>query len=56
VLGFIVVVFTYFPGLPDGSFFNQKSHFGENFQGLRLNNVDIFYVRLECFTDIRDIL
>jgi hypothetical protein len=29
-------------GLPDGLFSNQKSQFGENFQGLRLKNVDIF--------------
>jgi hypothetical protein len=28
--------------LPDGLFTNQKSQFGENFQGLRLKNVDIF--------------
>jgi hypothetical protein len=29
-------------GLPDGLFPNQKSKFGKNFQGLRLENVDIF--------------
>jgi hypothetical protein len=33
-------------------FFNQKSHFGKSFEGLRLENVDIFYDHLEYFTDI----
>jgi hypothetical protein len=28
--------------LPDGLFSNQKSQFGKFFQGLRLENVDIF--------------
>jgi hypothetical protein len=44
------------PGLPDGSFANQKSHFGIIFQGLRLVNIDIFYGHLEYFMDIWDIL
>jgi hypothetical protein len=43
-------------GLPDGSFSNQKSQFGKNFQGLRLENVDIFYGHLEYLMDIWDIL
>jgi hypothetical protein len=34
-------------GLPDGLFSNQKSHFGLIFEGLRLENVDIFYGHLE---------
>jgi hypothetical protein len=42
--------------LPDGLFSNQKSQFGENFRGLILRNVEIFYGHLECFTDIWDIL
>jgi hypothetical protein len=41
--------------LPDGSFSNQKSQFGKIFQGLRLENIDIFYGHLECFMDIGDI-
>jgi hypothetical protein len=44
------------PGLPDGSFSDQKSQSGKKFQGLRLENVDIFYGRLEYFMDIWDIL
>jgi hypothetical protein len=44
------------PGLPDGLFSNQKSQFGKNFLGLRLDIVDIFYGHLECFMDIWDIL
>jgi hypothetical protein len=43
-------------GLPDGLFSNQKSQFGKIFQGLGLENVDIFYGHLEHFTDIWDIL
>jgi hypothetical protein len=32
------------PGLPDdGLFSNQKSQFGKKFQGLRLENFDLFY-------------
>jgi hypothetical protein len=46
----------YQPGLPDGLFSNQKYQFGENFQCLRLKNVDICYDHLECFTGIWDIL
>jgi hypothetical protein len=30
------------PGLPDGLVSNQKSQFGENFDGHRLKNVEIF--------------
>jgi hypothetical protein len=30
-------------GLPDGLFSNQKSQFGKNFYGFRLENVDVFY-------------
>jgi hypothetical protein len=37
-------------GLPDGFFANQKSQFGKKLQGLRLENVDIFYGHLEYFT------
>jgi hypothetical protein len=44
------------PGLPDGLFSNQKSQFGKNFQGLRLENVDVLYAYMEYFTDIWDIL
>jgi hypothetical protein len=43
-------------GLPDGLFSNQKSQFGQILDGLRWENVDIFYVHLEYFTDIWDIL
>jgi hypothetical protein len=44
-------------GLPDGSFSNQKSQFGKKiFQGLRLENIDIFYGHLEYLMDIWDIL
>jgi hypothetical protein len=43
-------------GLPDDLFSNQKSQFGKNFQGLRSENVDIFYGHLEYFIIILDIL
>jgi hypothetical protein len=43
-------------GLPDGLFSNQKSQFGKNSQGLRLENIDIFYGHLEYFMDIWDML
>jgi hypothetical protein len=43
-------------GLPDGLFSNQKSQFGYIFEGLRLENVDIFNRHLEYFTDIWYIL
>jgi hypothetical protein len=43
-------------GLPDGLFSNQKSKFGKMFEGLRLENVDIFYGHLKYITDIGDIL
>jgi hypothetical protein len=46
----------YQPGLPDGSFSNQKSQFWNVFQGLRLENVDIFYGHLDYFMNIWDIL
>jgi hypothetical protein len=42
--------------LPDGFFSNQKSQFGKILEGLRWENVDIFYGHLEYFTDIWDIL
>jgi hypothetical protein len=38
--------------LPDGLFSNQKFQFGKNFEGLRLENVDIFYGHFEYFADI----
>jgi hypothetical protein len=43
------------PGLPDGLFSNQNPQFGKNFQGLRLENVDIFYDHLKYFMDFWDI-
>jgi hypothetical protein len=43
-------------GLPDGLFSSQKSQFGKIFQGLRFENVDIFYGHFEYFMDIWDIL
>jgi hypothetical protein len=39
-------------GLPDGLFSNQKSLFGKHFQGLRLENVDIFSGHFEYFMAI----
>jgi hypothetical protein len=36
-------------GLPDGLFSNQKSQFWIKFEGLRLENVDIFYGHLDYF-------
>jgi hypothetical protein len=47
--------FVWTPGLPDGLFSNQKSQFGQILDGLRLENVDIFYVHEEYFTDTCDI-
>jgi hypothetical protein len=44
------------PGLPDGLFSNQKYQFGSILEGLRLENVDIFYGHSEYFTDIWDSL
>jgi hypothetical protein len=44
------------PGLPDGLFSNQKSQFGKNSQGLRLENIDIFYGHLEYSMPIWKIL
>jgi hypothetical protein len=44
------------PGLPDGLFLNQIYQFGYILEGLRLDNVNIFYGHLEYFMDIRDIL
>jgi hypothetical protein len=43
-------------GLPDGLFSNQKKQFGKILEGLRLENVDVFYGNLEYFIDIRDII
>jgi hypothetical protein len=48
--------FEFTTGLPDGLFSSQKSQFGKYLQGLRLENVDIFYGHLEYFMDIRVIL
>jgi hypothetical protein len=42
--------------LPDGLLSNQKSKFGEILEGLRSENVDMFYGNLEYFTDIWDML
>jgi hypothetical protein len=39
-------------GLPDGLVSNQKSQFGYILEGLRLENVDIFYGYFEYFRDI----
>jgi hypothetical protein len=41
-------------GLPDGLFSNQKSQFGSIFDSLRLENVDIFYGRLEYLRTFGD--
>jgi hypothetical protein len=35
------------PGLPDGLFSNQKSHFGSILEGLGMKNVGIFYDHLK---------
>jgi hypothetical protein len=43
-------------GLPDGLFANQKSQFGSNLEGLRIENVGIFYGHFEDFTATRNIL
>jgi hypothetical protein len=45
-----------FTVLPDGLFSKQKSLFGQNFEGLRLENVDLLYGYLEYFKDIWDFL
>jgi hypothetical protein len=39
-------------GLPDGIFPNQKSQFGKILEGLRMENVGIFYGHLVNFTAI----
>jgi hypothetical protein len=39
-------------GLPDGIFSNQKSQFGENLEGLALENVGMFYDLLVYFASI----
>jgi hypothetical protein len=44
------------PGLPDGFFSNQKFQFGQILEGLRWENVDIFYGHLKYFADIWYIL
>jgi hypothetical protein len=44
------------PGLPEGLFSNQKSLFGYIWEGLRLENVYIFYGNLEYFMEIWDVL
>jgi hypothetical protein len=38
--------------VPDGLFSNQKSQFGKILEGLRKENVGIFYDNLEYFTAI----
>jgi hypothetical protein len=43
-------------GLPDRLLSNQKSQFEKNSQGLRFENIDIFYVHLEYFMAIWNIL
>jgi hypothetical protein len=40
--------------LPDGLFSNQKSQFGYILEGLRLDNLNIFYDHKDYFTDIWD--
>jgi hypothetical protein len=42
-------------GLPDRFFSNQKYQFGQILEGLRWENVEIFYGHLKYFTDIADI-
>jgi hypothetical protein len=42
--------------LPDGLFTNPKSYSGSILEGLRLENVNIFYCHLEYFTNICDFL
>jgi hypothetical protein len=42
----------FLPGLPDGLFSNQKSEFGYNFEGLRMDYVGIFYSQLVYFVAI----
>jgi hypothetical protein len=37
------------PGLPDGIFSDKKSQFGKILEGLRMENVGIFYGHLEYF-------
>jgi hypothetical protein len=43
-------------GLPDGIFSNQKSQFGDFLEGLRIENVGMFYGHLEYITAIWYIL
>jgi hypothetical protein len=40
------------PGLPDGLFFNQKSQFVKNLEGLGMENVVMFHDHLEYFSVI----
>jgi hypothetical protein len=44
------------PLLPDGIFSNQKSQFGKILEGLRMENVGIFYGQLKYFRAIWYIL
>jgi hypothetical protein len=44
------------PGLPDGLFSNQKPQFVYILEGLRLENIDIFYGHLEYLRASWDIL
>jgi hypothetical protein len=43
-------------GLPNGLFSNPKSQFRQILEGLKCENVDIFYAHPEYFTRIWDIL
>jgi hypothetical protein len=44
------------PGLPDVSFQTKNPNSGKFLEGLRFENVDIFYGHMEYFADIWDIL
>jgi hypothetical protein len=46
------VIVGFAPVLPDGLFLKQKSQFGKILEGLRLENVNIFYGHLEYFTHL----
>jgi hypothetical protein len=44
------------PGLPDGSFSDQKSRSAYILEGLEMKGISVFYGHLVFFTDIRNIL
>jgi hypothetical protein len=44
------------PGLPDGIFSNQKSHFGKSLAGFAMEDVGLFCCHLVYFTTIWYIL